>query len=250
MRNSILICAVAACVASPAFAKDDCTDAKDFVRVINAFSSADAERTNIIKPKFSLKLKGIGDNPDPDGMLYRKGDETKIFTVDSDGALMGLEDATLDKDGELCKLVAGEVAKDTGDDTVSANMSFSFLYHQSAGDIPMVDIKEGLKDGSKIMKSIAPGGLGFVVPSLKTLVVLSEGESGIVPSLILKRDGQIIETPEPLVQPTAHFYPIKVLEKTKADSLSLDGPGKLMATFKVDEDDFAKTADVDEALAE
>jgi len=61
--------------------------------------------------------------------------------------------------------VNGELVEDTGEDTASVSMNFTFHFRDTSGAHNIEVLKEGLKDGSKVMKSLAPGGLGFVVPA-------------------------------------------------------------------------------------
>ncbi len=252
MKSKIIAgCVMSLCLPVTAFAKDDCTKAKDIINVVKSFHAPKAELVDKINVDLNLSLKAIGDYPEPTGLLYRYEDEKVILNLDKDGRVLGLEKAVaFNKDGELCKLVNGQVSIDDGEDSTQANMSFKFLYPDGGGSHAMADIYEGAKDGSKIMKGLAPGGLGFVVPSLKTLMVKPKDEDGAQPRIRFVKNGVDVKTPMPAKLGKAHFYKLKDIKATKADTVLIEGEYILEANFKISDKDIAKAQAELEAKAD
>ena len=169
MRNRALFATIFCLAAAPAFASEPCTDAKDLVKVAQNFYGDNPELTNIITPTLELAIKGLNGAPAPTAILYRfEGDEEIVPIID--GRLAGFDKiAKWSKDGEMCRMIDGELAPVTEGNSAEASMSFSFPYKRVDGVFSVDEIKEGAKDGSKVMSGLAPGGLGFVVPGLKSL---------------------------------------------------------------------------------
>ncbi len=227
----------------PAFAVEnpDCADAKDLVNVVKDFYGADAELTNIITPTFTLKLTGLEGYSDPDGMRYIYGQESVDLAISEDGEVLGLEKAlSFHKDGKLCKLVNGALVEDADEDTAQASMNFAFPFKTGNGDYPADALVEGAKDGSKVMKSLAPGGLGFVVPGLKAISVRPAEEEGVVPVITFVKDSALIEGPEISSIGNLQLFKIKDLQKSKADSVKITGDYKLEASFNYKPEEIAE----------
>lgn len=223
------------------FAKDDCSEAKDIVNVAQTFYAPEAELVDKINVDLKLSLKAIGESPEPTGLLYRYANEEVTLNLDEDGRVLELEKAlNFHKDGELCKLVNGKVPIDDGKDSTHANMQFKFFYSDTDGSHDIADIFEGAKDGSKIMKGLAPGGLGFVVPSLKTLVLKPQDKNGAAPKIRFVKDGVDIEAPNSAFIGTTRLYKLKDIKRSKADTILIDGPYILEAHFKISDEDIAK----------
>ncbi len=218
----------------------DCTEAKDLVNVVKDFYQADAEQTNIIKPTLALSLKGAEGHPDPDGMRYIYGDEVVDLTLSDEGQVMDIEKAvTFNSDGKLCKLVNGELVEEVEEDTAQASMSFTFPFSSLDGEHSYDELSEGAKDGSKVMKSLAPGGMGFVVPSLKALIIRPEDKEGAQPILTFMREGEVIDGPDISNVGKTQLFKIKEMKKSKADMLRIDGAYTLEATFNFKPEDIA-----------
>jgi len=224
-----------------AFAKDDCTDAKDIVDLVENFYAPKPELINKISPELRLSLQGLDGYADPTGLLYRFGETQVKLELDKDGRVLGLEKALdFNKDGELCKLVDGKIPLDDGESSAQANMNFRFIYSDKDGSHDMADIYEGAKDGSKIMKSLAPGGLGFVVPGLKTLMLKPAQEKGTVPNIRFLMKGTDVPMPKFASIGTTRLFKLKDIKRSRADTILIDGPYELEATFKFDDEDIAK----------
>lgn len=243
MMKSKIIAASLLSLSMPvtALAKDDCTKAKDIINVVKSFHAPKPELVDKIKPDLNLSLKALGDYPEPTGLLYRHGEERVTLELDENGRVLGLEKAlAFNKDGELCKVVNGQVPVDDGEDTTQANMSFKFIYPDGNGSHNMADIYEGAKDGSKIMKSLAPGGLGFVVPGLKTLVVKPKDEGGAMPTVRFLMKGTDVPMPKSAVIGSTRLFKLKDIKTRKADTMLVQGLYKLEANFKISDEDIAK----------
>ncbi|RKQ68874.1 hypothetical protein DES40_1649 [Litorimonas taeanensis] len=221
-----------------AMAKPDCTEAKGFLNVIKAFHQADADLTNIIQPELSIKLTAVGDNPQPSGIRYIYEAETHDFPLDETGKVLNLENAVnFNKEGKLCKLIDGHLVEETDAPTGQADLSFSFPFKQSSGEHSAEALYEGAKDGSKVMKALAPGGLGFVVPGLKSIVLKPRQDDGETPQISFWKEGAPIEGPKITKVGQAQFFKLKALKQSKADTIKLSGDYQLEAFFKYDEAD-------------
>lgn len=233
--------------ATPAFAGEPCRSAKDLVNVAQSFYGDNPERTNIITPEFTLALKGINGAADPTAILYRhEGKEETVQIVD--GELTGFDKiSTWSKKGNMCRLVDGELAPVTEGDSTEANMSFSFPYKRTDGVFSMDELKEGAKDGSKVMSGLAPGGLGFVVPGLKALALDPAEDTDAKPSFNFSRKGETVSVKASSLGNTALFR-LKDIKSSKADTLTIEGTYRLTATFKFNPEEIAKAEE--ERLAE
>ena len=235
-KNTLgLIAAIAALISMPqaAIAKDDCTDAKQLVKALKGFYQADASLKDIINPTFDIKMRSLDGFPKLSGMLYRHEEVTHQFDLAEDGSVLGLEDAAggLSPDGELCILVDGKTVEDSEDSTAEANVLFTFPYRNQSGTISVSDLREGAKDGSKIMKSLAPTGLGFVVPKMKSVILSPAKTGGEVPVMTFVKDGQNIDGPAPQRLGARQYYHLSDIVKTKADEVVITGDYKLDTNF-------------------
>jgi hypothetical protein len=236
---SILLLSVSATQAL-AVENPSCTEARDLVNVVKDFYQANAELTNVIQPTLSLTLTGAEGHPDPDGMRYIYGNESVDLTLSEDGKVMDIEKAAnFEKDGKLCKLVNGALVEDTEEDTAQASMNFTFPFSDLDGEHSYDELSEGAKDGSKVMKSLAPGGMGFVVPGLKAFIIRPAEEDGAKPVLTFLRKGEGNEGPEVSMVGTTQLFKIKDMKKSKADTLRIEGAYTLEATFNYKPEDIA-----------
>ena len=224
-----------------AHAGESCTDAKDLVRVAKAFYAADEDRVDIIDPAVSMKFESVNGHPIPDQMLYRFEGEDIYLDINEDGLLEGMEElASVSKDGELCRVMDGKVPQATEEDTTSVNVAFVFPYRRTEGQFAVSELIEGAKDGSKIMKGVAPGGLGFAVPGLKAIVLKPSEAGAPIPAFSFTREGEAVEVPG-TVYDGSLFIRLKDIKSAKADKLSIEGDYKLSAMFKFDPEDLAES---------
>lgn len=231
-----------------AFAEPDCTDAKDLIGLVKTFYEADAETTNIISPTFKMVIKGQAGHPDPDGIRYIFEQQVVDLSVSKDGEVLGLEQAVaFNKDGKLCKLIGGELVEENEDNTATANMSFVFPFKKSSGEHSYDELKEGAKDGSKVMKNLAPGGLGFVVPGLKSIAIKPTEKGGVQPVLIFIKNEEVIKGPEIASIGSMQMFKLKDMKRAKADSIRVSGAYKIEANFNYDKEDIKNA---NERLAE
>lgn len=238
MRNRVLLTMVLCLSVTPAFAGEACQSAKQLVNAAQSFYGDNPERTNIVTPTFSLKFKGINGAADPTGILYRfEGEEEIVPIVDDE--LTGFDKITTwSKKGEMCRLVDGELAAATEGDSTQVSMNFTFPYKRTDGVFLIDEIKEGAKDGSKVMSSLAPGGLGFVVPRLKALSLEPVEGTEVKPAFTFLRKGEAVSVKNSSLGSTTLFR-LKDIKSSKADTLTIEGPYFLSATFKFDPEDIA-----------
>ena len=217
----------------------NCTPAKQLVNAAKAFYGDKPELTNLIDPQLNVGMKGINGYPDPINLLYRfEGVEHKMSI--EDGQLKGLDAATdWSKKGELCSIYEDGPLGDTEEDAVSLSVSFGFPFRQKDGVFSVKDIKEGAKDGSKIIKSLAPPGLGFAAPSLKTFAVSPGGDDSVMPTLIFMHKGKASDVPVARFNQT-QYVRLRDIKSAKVDSLKIEGPYTAAAFFKIDPDDIAE----------
>lgn len=239
MRNKILLTTMMCLVATPALAGEPCRSAKDLVKVAQNFYGDNPDLTNIITPEFTLAFKGINGAADPTAILYRHEGKEEVLPI-VEGRLEGFEKAAnWSRDGEMCRLVDGELAAVTEGDSVEASMSFSFPYKRTDGVFSIDEIIEGAKDGSKVMNGLAPGGLGFAVPGLKALSLDPAEGSDVNPSFSFSRKGEDVSVAHSPIRNTVLFR-LKDIKKSNADTLTIAGPYRLNATFKFDPEAIAQ----------
>ena len=232
MKGKALFVAALCLAATPAFAGEPCRSAKDLVNVAQNFYGDNPELTNIITPEVELVLEGINGSETPTAMLYRyQGEEHSLPVVD--GRLLELEKAvSWSKKGEICRVVNGELAPATEDNSTSVRTSFSFPYKRSDGVFTVDEIKEGAKDGTKAMRSLAPGGLGFVMPSLKTIALGHAEDGGPKPTFEFLRKGKPVTVQSsPIGEET--LFRIKDIKSSKADMMSITGQYILSADLQI-----------------
>lgn len=242
MKNKILISSATVLgLATSAHAAESCRDAKDMIRMVNTFYAADEDRINVIAPSVSMQFEGLNGHDAPDQLLYRHEDQNIYLDINEEGLLQSIETLVgVSKKGQLCSVVDGEVAEDAeGASTTSVSVGFVFPYRRSDGQFAISELVEGAKDGSKIMKGVAPGGLGFVVPGLKTIVLKSNEDGAPIPDFSFARKGKSVEVPGALYD-GSFFIRMKDIKSAKADKLSIDGDYTLTAMFKVDLDELAE----------
>ena len=239
MRNKLILSAVISLIASPAFAGEPCRSAKDLVKLAQSFYGDNPDLTNIITPVLNLSIKGTNGNPNPSAILYRFETEEDILPI-IDGKISGFEKAAnWSKDGEMCRLIEGELAPVTESDSAEVSMGFAFPYKRTDGVFSIDEVKEGAKDGSKVMKSLAPGGLGFVVPRLKAVTLSPAGESTATPSFAFSRNGKPVAVKSSPLGISVYMR-LKDIKSSKADMLTINGPYVMSATFKFDPEEAAK----------
>ena len=239
MRNRLLLTAIFMLVGSPAYAGEACRTAKDIVNLAQNFYDAEADLKDVITPSVSMRLKGMNGAADPTALLYRYDGEEHILRI-SEGLLMGLEKAaTWSKDGKLCRMLDGKLAPATEGDATEATMGFSFAYNRTDGVFPIEELKEGAKDGSQIMKGLAPGGLGFVVPKLRAISLSPPENEDVKPTFEFTRKGQPVTVAASHIGKTT-LIRLKDIKASKADMMTINGPYSMVATFKFDPEEIAE----------
>ncbi|WP_427452073.1 hypothetical protein [Litorimonas sp. WD9-15] len=225
---------------SAAQAGEACRSAKDMIRMVDAFYGADADRVDIIEPSVSLKMTGINGHPTPSQMLFRDGGAEHYLEIDEAGQLQNIEKvAGLSKDAEMCRVINGEIPEPVEGDTTSANISFLFPYRRTDGEFTVEELREGAKDGSKIMDGVAPGGLGFAVPGLKAIALKRVSEDAPIPVATFTRKGEPVDVPISTFN-SDQFMRLKDIKSAKADMLTIQGDYDLSAMFKFDPEDMAE----------
>jgi hypothetical protein len=153
--------------------------------------------------------------------------------------MQGLESAVdFSKDAEMCRMIDGEIAPATEDDTTEASLSFSFPYKRTDGDFTIDEVREGAKDGSKVMNGLAPGGLGFAVPGLKAISLFPTDGAMDLPVMRFSRKGKPVSV-SISKSGRAQYVRLKDIKSFKADRLKIEGAYVLNATFKFDPKDLA-----------
>jgi|GEM_PF-5867715 len=224
-----------------AWAETNCLPAKDLVNMVQSFYQADADRVDVIKPEVSLQLKPIGSNPAPSGLRYVYEDQKIDLLVDEEGRVQEMKKASsFNKDGQLCKLVDGEIVGKSDEPTIQANMSFTFTYLNKSGTHRVDELVEGAKDGSKVMNTLAPGGMGFMVPSLKAIIVSPAEKNGDLPVLRFMNGETLTRGPKITQVGNNQLFKVKDLKKSSADHLEVSGSYRLVATFDFDPEELGK----------
>ena len=239
MRNKLLLATVFSLMTTPAYAGEACRTAKDLVNLAQNFYGAAPDLKDVITPKVMMRLKGINGAGDPTALLYRhEGEEHTLPIIE--GNITGLEQAaSWSKDGEMCRVVNGELAPMTEGASTELTVGFLFPYNRTDGLFPIEELKEGAKDGSKIMKGLAPGGLGFVVPKLKAISLSPPAELDQKPDYEFTRKGQpVTVNASPIGNKT--LIRLKDIKAAKADMMTINGAYSMAATFKFDPEEIAK----------
>jgi len=218
-----------------AVAEDRCTDAKQLVKAMKSFFQTDAKLTNVIAPTFDLSMTTEKDGPPLSGLLYRNDGEEHKFKIDENDRVLGLESAVdkLSPKGELCPLIDDELVDDADKNAVQASVSFTFPYLNQTGQLTADEVFEGAKDASKVMKSLAPGGLGFVVPKMKSLILSPIDLAGDAPPprLSFMKNGVAIDGPDPVWLNGSQYYHLSDIKKIKADMILIEGGYNLQSNF-------------------
>jgi len=247
MRNSLFVSTfVGLSIASTSGAKsyaegaaDNCSSAEQLVKAAKAFYGNQPELTNLINPLLTVGLKGANGYPDPTSLIYKfEGFEYEIPM--EEGQLKGLEAATAwSAKGELCSLYADGPLEYSEKDALTLSVSFGFPYRRDDGLFRVKDLQEGAKDGSKIIKSLAPKGFGFAAPSLKSIVVIPRDETNDMPVLVFSKDGKPKRVPTSKYGKT-QYVRLKDIKSAKVDRLKIEGPYSAAAFFKIDPDEIAE----------
>lgn len=122
-------------------------------------------------------------------------------------------------------------------------MQFSFPFLNMSGSHSVDELVEGAKGGSKIMNTLAPGGLGFMVPSLKAISVSPAQKEGNMPVLRFMEGNSLTRGPEVTQVKKDQLFKVKALKKSRADRLKISGDYRLIAKFDYDPEDIKKAAD-------
>lgn len=242
MRNrflSALSATALASIATTSHANEKCSPAKQLVKVAQSFYGDKPDLVDVIDPKLNVGMKGINGHPDPTHMLYRFEAVEKRLPI-IEGNVVGLEAAAgWSKDGELCSVYKDGPLPETEESTVSLSVGFEFPFRRGDGAFSVKEIAEGAKDGSKIIKSLAPSGFGFAAPGLKTLVISPESNENAVPTLIFSRGEKPVDVSISNAN-RMQYIRLKDIKSAKADRLEVKGPYKAFAFFKIDPDEMAK----------
>lgn len=219
---------------SAAHAEEACRSAKEMVRMSKAFYAADPKRTNIINPQASLKFSVENDARMPTQLLLREGSEELYLDIDANGILQDIDKiVSLSKDADVCRVRNGVIEQLVEGESASVTVGFMFPYRRTDGQFSIEELNEGAKDGSKVMNGVAPSGLGFAVPSLKTLIISRGKDSSISPTAKFTRSGKPVSVPI-TVYDTLQYIRLKDIKSSKADAMFIEGEYVLSATFKMD----------------
>ncbi|MEP1229139.1 MAG: hypothetical protein ABJG88_00540 [Litorimonas sp.] len=242
IKRFILPAILALFVPQTALAEDDCTDAKQLVKGLKAFYGADASLKDVVDPVLKFSMQSVDETMEFSGLLYRDEEIEHRFDIDENGDVLGLE-ASVDKvspKGELCILVDGNTIEDREESIALATASFIFPYKNTTGSLSMDELLEGAKDSSKVMKSLAPSGLGFFVPKMKSIVIMPVDDNEDLPVLTLMKKGEIVDVPEPVMLNSGQYYHLSDLKKTKADTFMISGNYALHANFDFKDEELIK----------
>lgn len=236
MKTKILCSLLFCSVSGQALAAETCTPAKDLIKMTKNFYGAGPDLTDVIAPRVVMGMVGLNGHSNPEFLLYRYEGEEKRLPV-KDGVVQDLEKTvTWSKDGEICRSKPSDADDDTP--TTQVSVSFMFPYKRQDGVFTMEEIKEGAKDGSKIMKGLAPGGLGFAVPGLKALGITPAKDSETQPEFTFTRDVQAVDV-DVTKSGKTRLILLKDIKSAKADTLTISGGYTLSATFKFDPEEIA-----------
>ena len=248
MRRLVLTISLLA-LPTAAQAGDSCQSAKNMVRMAKAFYAADPERTDVITPHARLRMKGINGAPDPDGIHYFYEDVHETLPVDENQVVQNIEEAARwSKDGKLCRFVDGKIPEPTEENTVEVNMNFKFSFNATPPEVSVETLREGLKDGSKIMNGVAPGGLGFAVPGLKSVVILKKDDAPI-PVVTFLRKGKVVPV-RIVTYDATQYVRMKDIKSAKAEAMRVEGDYILNGYFKFDPDEMEAAEQKRLALAQ
>ena len=219
--------------------EDNCSPAKQLVKAAQAFYDDQPQLTNIIDPVLTVGLRGVNGYPDPISLTYKfEGFEYEL-SID-EGQLKGLDAATSwSTEGVLCSNYADGPLEYSDKNALNLSVSFGFPFRRDDGQFSIKDLNEGAKDGSKIIKSLAPKGLGFAAPSLKSIVVIPADETNDMPVLVFSKDGKPKTVPTSQYGKT-QYVRLKDIKSSKVDVLNIQGPYSLAAFFKIDPDEIAQ----------
>jgi len=171
----------------------------------------------------------------PSALLYR-GEDVEHSLPINNGRVEGLEAAvSWSEKGELCSVYEGgplPKADDKKDKTVSLSVFLRFPFLRKDGSFGIEEINEGAKDGSKILKSLAPTGLGFAAPGLKTLIVVPEPLDEKIPIIKFMRDGRPVN-PEIVRYNQTQYIRLKDMKSAKVDAVIIENPYNAFASFKI-----------------
>ena len=228
--------------AQPAMAEDSCTNAKNLSNALKAFYKADPSFKDVIDPQFLLAIHADEGLPTITEIMYRDDTQKRRFDMDEYGNVLGLEAAVdmISPDGEICSMVDGVIVQKQKDPKTSVSVSMTFPYRNQTGNLLMRELAEGAKDGSKIMKSLAPTGLGLFVPKLKSVVVSPASKDAALPVLSLLKKGKPVDAPKAAMLDRDQYYILSQLKKTKADSVMVSGDYILRASFEFKAEDIEK----------
>ena len=216
-----------------ALANGSCSSAKKLVEGAKAFYGDKTELRDVVQPQLDVFLNGINGHPNPTQMLYRWEDVEHSLPIVA-GRVEGLEAAaSWSEKGELCSLYDDGPLPATKDETVNLTVFLRFPFLRKEGAFPIKEINEGAKDGSKIIKSLAPTGLGFAAPGLKTFVVMPETLDQRMPILTFMRNGEPVN-PRVTKYNRTQYIRLKDLKAAKVDVVAIETPFRAYASFKID----------------
>jgi len=207
--------------------------AKQLVGAASAFHGEQPDLTDMIDPQLTVGLKGINGHPDPTHLLYRFEGFEYAMPI-KDGVVQDLGAAKgWSKKGEICGMYEGGPLGKTEKDALSLSVSFGFPFRREDGVFSVKEIKEGVKDGTKIISGLAPRGLGFAAPNLQTFVVTPKEETGGVPNVTFTRKGKPVEVAIARFD-KVQYIRMKDIKSAKVDNLTIIGPYSAAAFFKID----------------
>ena len=223
--------------ATSAWAEDElrpletCGPFGEALDLVAEFDELDADRRDVVDVPLRARFILEDGEPAPDRMFFRVGGTETDLRIAPDGNVERLFEvaSTLSTDGlELCShdsFLEGKPRKEA-----SRNFAVGMLpeYTNLSGTHTLAELEEGLDDGRKFYKKMAPGAVSFLVPKLTHIAVAHPlDDLDNLPTVTALKDGAPLGPVATEMFRTSLLIDLDDLEEMGADSLRVEGDYRL-----------------------
>ena len=153
---------------------ETCGPFKGALEIADKFAELDADRRDVVDVPLSARFVREADEPLPERVFYRsEGVETDLV-IAPDGEVADLFETArgLPLDGlELCTHDSHLAGKPIREARRNFDVGMMPEFTTLTGSHTLAELEEGLKDGRKFFKKMAPAAVSFMVPKLTHILV-------------------------------------------------------------------------------
>lgn len=226
--SSVVVCTALLFTPLAQAQETKCSEAKPLVKAVNAMQAFPDTLTDSLQLALKIYVRHADGSPVTQRMFYRAPEGRELdFDMTPSGQMDALSVLIgQDARGELCRVVPNTASSVTSDDESESKVTLSvetvFTFTSRSGEHSVSEIEDGLRDGTKQMKSLAPAAVRLLVPRLKYIAAQPEDAAAAQVVMSVMKDGTVLEG---LVRFDGQVpvVPLAALKRAKADKVVISG---------------------------